>query len=140
MKVVIATGHDPGYNDLAAITIPSVRRYVQKWAQHVDLYYDPNRPAGQADACKILMYEELVQSGRFGPDDVYVWLDTDLLVMNSNVRLDHIIYHHMPRSIHFMIGVDPNGLNSGVYAARFTPEAARFLRVSRTISVAMGWG
>lgn len=135
MRVVVAVAYSPDYAELAGITVPTIQRYCAKWGYHFHL--DGNRDKLEGDFCKIHRFQELLPN--YGPDDVFVWMDADLLVMNPEIRLDHIIYHHMPKSIHFLIGSDPNGMNSGVYFARFTPEAYRFLEASRIASKSMGW-
>lgn len=135
MNVVVAMAYDPRYAELASITVPTIQAYCKKWGYHFHL--DGNRDKTEGDFCKIAMYQDLIS--QYGPDDVFVWLDADLLIMNSEIRLDHIIYHHMPRSIHYLIGSDPNGMNTGVFFARFTPEAYRFLEAARISSKSMGW-
>lgn len=127
--------YDPRYAELAEITVPTWQRYCEKHGYH--FYLDGNRSESEGDFCKIAMYNELLP--KYGSDDVFVWVDADTLVMNDAVRLDHIVYAHMPRSVHFLIGSDPNGMNAGVYFARFTPEGYRFLEASRIASKSMGW-
>lgn len=131
----MATAHGPEYAELAAITYPSVERYCRKHGY--GLAYDPNRT--DKDACKVALYQGLYAKRQFNPDDVFVWIDTDALIMNSDVRLDHIVHWMMPRSVHYLIGTDVNGLNSGVFIARFSPEAHLFMTVANSISLASGW-
>ncbi len=137
MKVVIGTAHDKNYASLAAITYPSVERYAKKHGY--SLLYDDDVTETHKDACKIALYNEALSTGQFGADDVFVWVDTDALIMNSDVRIEQIVYGHMPRSVHYLIGCDVNGLNSGVFIARFSPEAHLFLTVATSMSAAMGW-
>lgn len=135
MKIVVCTAHGPEYQQLADITRPSVENYCRKHGYI--LFYDPKRT--DKDACKVAMYQAAYATGQFTPDDVFVWIDTDAVVMNSDVRLDHIVHWLMPRSVHYLIGTDVNGLNSGVFIARFSPEAHLFMTVANSISIASGW-
>lgn len=135
MNIVVAVAYSPDFAELAGITVPTIQRYCQKWGYH--FYLDGNRDKTEGDFMKIARYKELLPN--YGPDDVFVWMDCDLLIMNPEIRLDHIVYHHMPKSVHFLIGSDPNGMNTGVYFARFTPEAYRFLEAGRVASKSMGW-
>lgn len=135
MNVVVCTGHGPEYNELAAITFPTVERYCEKWGY--DRQYDPNRT--DKDACKVAMYQDAYATGRYGTDDVWMWIDTDAVVLNSDIRVEHLVYWLMPRHVHYLVGTDPNGLNTGVFIARFTPEAKLFMTVANGISIASGW-
>lgn len=131
----MATAHGPEYAELAAITYPSVERYCKKHGY--GLAYDPNRT--DKDACKVALYQTIYATGQFCSADVFVWIDTDALIMNSDRRIESIVYEHMPSSVHYLIGTDVNGLNSGVFVARFSPEAHLFMTVANSISVASGW-
>lgn len=131
----MCTAHGPEYADLAAITYPSVERYCKKHSYA--LAYDPNRT--DKDACKVALYQALYATAQFSPDDVFCWIDTDALIMNSDIRVDHIVHWLMPRSVHYLIGTDINGLNSGFFIARFSPEAHLFMTVATNVSVASGW-
>lgn len=135
MKVVICTGHGPEYANLAAITLPSVQAYCQRHGYF--LMYDGQRT--DKDACKIAMYQIAYAGGGMGPEDVFVWIDSDAVICNADRRIESIVYEHMPRHVHYLVGIDPNGLNTGVFIARFTPEANLFLTVATSISIASGW-
>lgn len=135
MKVVMCTGHGPEYQELADITRPALERYCSRWGYH--FLYDPKRT--DFDACKVALFLNAFRSGYYGRDDVFVWNDSDAVILNSDRRIESIVYEHMPSSVHYLIGTDPNGLNSGVFIARFSPEAACFMQVATSISVAMGW-
>ena len=135
MNVVVCTGHDPNYADLAAITLPSVKAYCKKHGYF--LLYDPAR--NDKDACKVSLYQQAYSDGRFGPEDVFCWIDTDAVLVNSERRIENIVYEHMPRWCHYLIGCDVNGINSGFFIARFSPEAALFMNVANTVSVVSGW-
>lgn len=135
MNIVVAVAYSPDYAELAGITVPTIQRYCQKWGYH--FYLDGNRDKTEGDFMKIARYKELLPN--YGPDDVFVWMDCDLLIMNPEIRLDHIVYHHMPKSVHVLFGSDPNGLNSGVFFARFTPEGYHYLNAAYVASKSMGW-
>ena len=136
MKVCIATGHDPNYKDLAAITLPTIKAYAKKHGYF--LSYDGE--GDDKDACKVRLFNEEMARGIFTSDDVFVWFDTDAIVMNSERRIESIVYEHMPRYIHLLVGVDPNEINSGVYIARFSAEASLLLNVSTALGASSGWG
>ena len=136
MRVCLATGHDPNYAALAAITLPTIRAYAKKHGYF--LSYDGERT--DKDACKVALFNEAMASGQFCADDVYAWFDTDACVMNSERRIESIVYEHMPRGIHMLIGYDVNEINSGVYIARFTTEASLLLNVSSALGSSSGWG
>jgi len=136
MRVVICTAHGPEYQVLADITRPSVERYCTK--HEYVFFYDPNRT--DKDACKVALYQYAFASGQFGPDDIYAWADSDLVITNSSRRIENMVYEHMPRSIHYLIGVDVNGINSGFFLARFSAEANLFMTVANNLSVVSGWG
>jgi|ERR1700692_168093 len=131
----MCTAHGPEYQSLADITRPSLERYCEKW--DYDFLYDQNRT--DKDACKVSLYQEAYKTGRYGADDVFVWVDTDAIIMNSDKKITDIVYWMMPRSIHYLIGTDVNGLNSGVFIARFSPEAMLFMTVATSMSIVSGW-
>ena len=131
----MCTAHDKQYQALAYITRPSLERYCEKHGY--DLLYDPKRE--DKDACKVALFQEAFATERYSVDDVFVWVDTDALIMNSERKIETIVYEHMPRGVHYLIGTDINGLNSGVFIARFSEEAFVFMSVATAISTAMGW-
>lgn len=135
MKIILCTAHGPEYTALAQITRPSLQRYASRHGY--GLAYDSKRT--DKDACKVAMFQSLFATGEFCSDDVFVWVDTDAVIMNSEVKIEHIVYWLMPRSVHYLIGTDPNGLNSGVFIARFSPEANLFMTVATAMSVVSGW-
>lgn len=137
MNVVLCTAHDAQYASLAAITFPTVKRYCEKHGY--GLIYDAAVGPTRKDACKIDLYNAAYNDGRFGPNDVFAWIDTDAIIANSNIRIDHIVRWMMPRSTHYLIGVDLNGLNTGFFIARFSEEARTFMTVAAAISSASGW-
>jgi hypothetical protein len=137
MKVVVCTAHDAAYAELAAITLPSVRAYCKRHGYY--LLYDGDRKPEEKDACKIALYREAYGAGEFGPDDVFAWIDTDAVICNSERRIENIVYEHMPRWCHYLIGCDINGINSGFFIARFSLEAAAFMTVASDVSVVSGW-
>lgn len=137
MRVCFGTAHDRNYAPLAAITFPSVERYCRKHGY--SLLYNADIQGEHKDACKIMLYQEALATGNFGPEDVFCWVDTDAVICNSDIRIEQIVYWLMPRSIHYLIGTDVNGLNSGFFIARFTPEANLFMTVATAISAASGW-
>jgi hypothetical protein len=135
VNVVICTAHDPNYQALADITRPTLERYVE---QHgYDFLYDPNRD--DKDACKAALFSEAFATGRYTRDDVFCWFDTDAAILNPHRRIESIVYEHMPSNVHYLIGTDPNGLNTGVFIARLSAEALLFITVATAISAASGW-
>lgn len=133
--IVVVTAHDDGYREMAAITMPTVKDYCAKHGY--GFIYEPNVEPELADACKIGFFHELYASGRYSGDDVFFWIDTDALIMNSAVRLERYVPDIF--EAHVLYGSDPNGLNTGAWFARFTSRADHFLRVAQQASFAMGW-
>ena len=132
--IVVATAHDAGYTDLAAITLPSVKRYCERHGYR--LYYEPDIDPIEKDACKARIFLALYETGKFDGDDVFMWIDTDALIMNSENRARSLCRPKKP----FSWGYDYNGPNSGVWFARFTSHAAHYVKVYSLTARAMGWG
>jgi hypothetical protein len=137
--IVIATAHDANYTDLAAITLPSVRRYAERHGYQ--LYYENDIDPIEKDACKARIFLALYATGKYSADDTFMWIDTDALVMNSFVSISQLLqfetYFEPP---HFLWGCDYNGPNSGVWFGRFTSHAAHYVKVYSLTARAMGWG
>jgi len=133
MKVVIFTAHDTAYAEMADVTRPTLERYATKHGY--ELVYDPNVPEQEKDACKARIFGELYRSGEYGPDDIAMWIDTDALIMNSEVKP-----LPMWNSEHFVWSYDWNGPNSGVWIARFSSQAMHFIQTYDYLARAMGWG
>lgn len=127
--------HTPDYSEMGQISFPLAHAYAQKHGYR--MAYDPAVEQTLADACKISLFHELYATGEYGGDDVFFWLDTDALIMNSDVKLER--YIHEMGEAHVMYGSDANGINSGTWFARFTSRADHFLRVSQQMSFALGW-
>jgi hypothetical protein len=140
MKVVIGTAHDEKYDELAGITFPTVRRYVDRHGYV--LAYNPRIDPIDADACKAKLFLAHYATGQYGPDDVFMWIDTDALVMNSEKPVKQVVGQWMypGGSCHFLWAYDFNGPNSGVWFARFSPQAAHYVRVYDQTCRGMGWG
>ncbi len=135
--IVIGTAHDANYAELAAITFPSVAEYAEKHRYRV--VYEPNISAVEADACKARLFLSLYRDGRvLGRRCVHVDRHRRA-VMNSEKEL---VTNVLPssRKWHFLWGFDFNGPNSGVWFARFTSQAAHYIRTYATTAIAMGWG
>lgn len=131
---VVCTAHDAAYQELADVTRPSLERYA---ALHgFKFVYDPNVNPTEKDACKSRLFLSLYASGAFTGDDLFLWVDTDALIMNSEKGLTA----RDLGDIHFLWAYDWNGPNSGVWAARFTSKAAHFVRTYDYLARAMGWG
>jgi len=135
VRVVIGTAHDEKYDELAAITYPTVKHYAEK--HDYELAYNPRIDPVDADACKAKMFLSLYATGQYAADDVFMWIDTDALVMNSNLALADDFFSQYT---HFVWGYDYNGPNSGVWFARFTSQAAHYVQVYDNTAQSMGWG
>lgn len=136
MSVVVCTAHDAGYMELADMTRPSVERYC---ARHgYKFVYDPNVTPDEKDACKARLYTEFYNSNQFGPDDLFMWIDTDAIIMNSAVKVEDLVAE--AGAPHFLWSYDWNGPNSGVWIARFTSQALHFIMVYQYLAQAMQWG
>lgn len=134
--IVIGFAHDAAYQAMADITRPTWERYCQK--RGYAFYYEPDLNPVEADACKIRIFRDLYATGNYSGDDLFVWADCDALVMNSEVRIEDIAATWLGEG-HYLIGHDANGINSGVWIARFTSHADHFLRVSWQLSLSMGF-
>lgn len=53
------------------------------------------------------------------------WLDTDALITNFNVKLEHLV----DNKYHFIISEDINGLNAGSYLVRNSEEGRSYFRM-----------
>lgn len=136
---VVCTAHDAAYQEMADITRPSLERYAAKHGYR--FVYEPNIDEREKDACKARLFLTLYESGEYGPDDVFLWVDTDALVMNSDaLQLAPPRLSHDYRHIHFLWCYDWNGPNSGVWMARFSSQAAHFVQTYDYMARAMGWG
>ena len=136
MNVVIGTAHDEKYQALADITFPTVQRYADKHGYA--LSYNPRIDPVDADACKAKMFLSLYATGQYAADDVFMWIDTDALVMNSARNMwDVIEFDPMTWGRwHFLWGCDYSGPNSGVWFARFTSQAAHYVQAYNAASQA----
>lgn len=119
MKVVIASAGSPDYAELAAVTNPTKARYAEKHG-YTFMFAEIDKETG--DACKREMYTALADKGF----DVFVWIDLDAAVMNSDIKIENIINQYMDDG-HFLWAWDFAGPNSGVYICRYTPEGAHWL-------------
>lgn len=149
-RVVVCMVHDTNYTELGNITVPLGRRYAEK--HNYDFVYIPDWDkrypdlANDGDRFKARMYENLYEQNREHYQwDVYMWIDSDALVMNSQISVGDL-FRRLEREQglgdqhHFLWGEDPSGPNSGVYFARFTWQAKQFMRMQLAASVEMGWG
>lgn len=128
MKIAVVTAGSPDFAELASITVPSKQRYAEKWGYSF-FRFESKKEDG--DKCKFDAYMQLRDKGY----DVCFWSDDDALVMNSDWRIEDILHYEMgydptvsmDKDIHFLWGWDGAGPNSGVYFARFTPQAYHFM-------------
>lgn len=138
-RVVIAMAHTSDYLPLASLTVPTVQQYCEK--HHYSFYYHPaweSRFENDGDRCKIRIYQELYALGEW---DVFVWIDSDAMITNSDVTINDLLERmNVQEHEHFLWAYDIKCPNTGVYIARFTPEAAMFLHCSLRQSEEMGWG
>jgi len=137
MPHVVFTAHDAAYNDMAAITLPTLQRYAAR--HNYELYIDSEVEAVEKDACKARCWLELYRSGRYGVGDIGLWIDTDALVMEGSMSIDTAFWSEGGNP-HFVWAYDWNGPNSGVWMARFTSQAAHFIQTYDYLARAMGWG
>lgn len=137
MPHVVFTGHDSDYAEMAAITVPTLRRYCERHGY--DFVYDPNVGPTEKDAVKARLFLDLYRSGRYSVSDIALWVDTDAAIMNPTIRMENVFWHD-GGAPHFVWSYDWNGPNSGVWMARFTSQAAHFVRTYDYLARAMGWG
>lgn len=132
--------HDHRYAEMGAITAPITEAYCKKHGY--EFLYLPERDEREGDSCKISIFKALYESGGFGGDDIYFWQDTDSLVMNSAFPMENVarlFYEGRNVALHYVVGYDVNGMNTGTWAARFTSHAYHFLTVALNTSISMGW-
>lgn len=130
MKVFVVTACSPDYDELRAVTQPSKERWAKR---HGYTFVHMVSEKQRGDACKYDAYKEVLRAGY--PDGLFVYSDIDALVMNSDIAVEDICHHEMgwdpthsmDAGCHFLWGYDFAGPNSGVYLARFTPQAHHFL-------------
>lgn len=138
-RVVVCTAHTTDYAPLADLTVPLMRAYCERHGY--DFYYEPHyeqRIANDGDRMKVRIYEELYLTQKY---DVYMWIDSDALIMNGEPSVEDILRHAGAKEQHhFLWGYDVGGPNSGVYFARFTPEGSAFMKTQLARSTEMGWG
>lgn len=136
MSVVVAMACDRAFNELAKISFPNVAAYCKK--HEYTFIYDDNIDPTEGDSCKIRIFRQLYATGLYTGDDIFCWIDTDALIMDSTWYILPIIEEHLGQR-HVLYGSDFNGLNTGVWFARFTSHADHFLKVAQQTSWSMGW-
>jgi hypothetical protein len=138
MPHVVFSAHDAQYQEMADVTRPLLERYCKRHGY--DFYYDPTVNETEKDACKARLFLNLYESGRYGVSDIALWVDTDALITNAEIKMDDVFYEAARTNPHFLWSFDWNGPNSGVWMARFTSQAAHFVRSYDYLARAMGWG
>ena len=132
--IVVCMAYDRRFEELAAVSVPLAERYCQK---HGYAFIRDRIDEREGDACKIRLFNTLYATGAYDGNDVFFWLDTDALIMNSDEKLEP--FAERMREKHVLYGCDPNGINTGTWFARFTSHADHFLRVAQQKSASMGW-
>lgn len=122
---------------MANITRPTWQRYAA--IRGYEFVYDNHIPETEKDACKARMFLSLYESNRYSVSDIALWVDTDAACMNASITIPAVFYSENGNP-HFVWGYDWNGPNSGVWMARFTSQAAHFVRTYDYLARAMGWG
>lgn len=114
MRVGIITAFNERYAPIADITLPIMKAYAEKhgYALHVGAYHeDATRLKTYGDRMKIELYNR-----HYDAHDVLVWLDIDVLIMNSDVTIEERLGDYP-----FVWSYDVNGPCSGFWIARCTP-------------------
>lgn len=142
-RVIVAMAHTSDYTPLAMLTVPTVQSWCEK--HNYSFYYHPQWEqvhTDDGDRMKVRIYKNLYEMNRSeNAWDVFLWVDSDAIVTNSNVDIDELLdFLCVEEKQHFLWGYDPGGPNSGVYLARFTPEAHAFMHTQFSRSIEMGWG
>ncbi len=86
MKIGILTAFNERYAPIADITLPLMKRYADKhgYALEVGKYHeDATRLETYGDRMKIELYK-----AHYDEHDILMWLDIDVLVMNSEIRIE----------------------------------------------------
>jgi hypothetical protein len=135
---VVVTAHDAAYAEMAAITLPPLQRYC---ATHgYTLVYDGDIDPVVKDAVKAALFRQLYESGQYEGDDVFVWVDSDALPMDTDISLEAVVKQiGLVGETHYVLGYNWDGPNTGVIFARFTSKAAHFIRTADYLARAMGW-
>ncbi len=139
MKIVVAMACDEAFAELFRVSYPLVQRYCEK--HNYIFVADNHLDKTEGDSAKIRLFRLLYATGLYSGDDIFCWIDTDALVMNSNWSIEDIVSIEglLDNGVHVLYGSDFNGLNTGVWFARFTSHADHFLRTAQQASWSMGW-
>lgn len=118
MKVALVTAFDEAYLPLARISLPIMRDYCTKHGYSLvqGAYKTENVDVLEyGDRGKIKIYKDL-----YAQYDLVCWMDIDLLIMNSEIRLENLItlpYETLP----FLWTYDVAGPCSGFWVAQTVP-------------------
>lgn len=136
----------PDWEDLAAYTIATQRKYCAKWGYdfHLDISdlweraqgTKRNSPPGEMVPIyykiKFLLFEHFLQPEKCGKEyDYVVWLDSDLLVTNYDIELE-CFFNGMGNSQarckrDIILTHDVNGLHATVIMLRRSPYTLGFV-------------
>lgn len=136
-RVAIITCYDEGYAPIADVTLPIMQRYATKhgYGLHIGKYHtDPRNLFTYGDRLKISLFNE-----HYDAHDIICFLDIDVLVMNSEIKIEEVLMGHsltelskMGRGLlaeaarekmrPFLWTYDPNGPCSGFWIARCIPD------------------
>lgn len=119
------TAHDATYGDIAAVTVPAMRRYAARHGMECRVFVD--RDCGRpASWLKIPLARELFAEGF----DAVFWVDADALIVRFDVDIRAALAPD--RDFHFV--VEPHALakshrriNAGVFVWLATPATRAFL-------------
>lgn len=137
-QIAVVTAHDAPYQALADVTLPVLEAYCKR--HEYNLWYEHDLPAIEKDLGKSRIFRQLYEGGQFGPDDLYLWVDTDAVPLNHAIKAEDVWDAHADANTHFLWSYNFDGPNSGVFMARFTEEADNFIRAYGYEQAAMGWG
>ena len=116
------------FNDVAALTWPNHQRYAQRHgytARENSALLDPSRPPAWSKIRAVESMLDLQQQQQ--QCDWILWLDADVVIMNSTIPLETLI--PTDPNVHLIVTADRRfTANSGVWLLRNSDWSRQFLR------------
>ena len=117
----VATMHDPSYQRLGDITDTNKKEYCERhgYGFHckTDIKFD-----------KMVGFEKIpIVLNAFKEHPEYEWIlfaEADTMITNFTVKIEDLV----DNDYHFMVAVDVNDINAGVFLARNTEEGRNYLQ------------
>lgn len=132
--IALITAWDEKYASLGEVARPLIERYCARHGYDAfigEYHTNPANLQTYGDRLKVEMYNRRYADGY----DMVCWLDIDVIVMNSEIRIEDVVGRYQvgyglafttePRR--FTWSHDSNGPLSGFWIARCVPEVRNFL-------------